>query len=81
MIKTSFLNERPELTETYIYNPVEHLRGSFFAKIVNGFQLLTNFAKRNLIEDFRLGSKYVFGLSYGEMNGRYEFTQFHLSTP
>ena len=36
MIKTSFLNKR-QLTETHIYNLVEHLQGSYFATIVNGF--------------------------------------------
>ena len=38
MIKTSFLDDRQELTltETYL-KPAEHLRWIFFAKIVNNF--------------------------------------------
>ena len=35
--------------QRHIQNPAEHLRCSFFAKIVNGFQLLTIFAKSSAI--------------------------------
>ena len=36
MTKISFLDDRQGLSETYL-EPVEHLRWSFFAKIVNSF--------------------------------------------
>ena len=45
MTKISFLDDRQGLSETYL-EPVEHLRWSFFAKIVNSFKPLTNFAKK-----------------------------------
>ena len=44
MTKTSFFDDRQELTEIYL-KPAEHLPWSFFAKIVNSFKPLTNFAK------------------------------------
>ena len=52
--------------ERRIQNPVEHLRWSFFVKIVTGFQALTTFAKSSML-DVRLGSEYApkfFSLCY-----------------
>ena len=34
------------ITQRHIYNLIELIRWSFFVKIVNGFQALTNFAKK-----------------------------------
>ena len=42
-----------------IQNAVEHLLWNFFAKIVNGFQLLTIFAKKSFTADFQLCRKYA----------------------
>ena len=39
-------------------NPFEHLRWSFFAKIVNSWKLSTIFAKNSIV-DLRVGSKYT----------------------
>ena len=47
-------------------NPVEHLKVDLFAKIVNGFQLLTIFAK-GFILDVQLGSEYVSNLYLNEI--------------
>ena len=41
-----------------IQNPVEHVRWSFFAKIVNSFQPLTIFVKSSIL-DVRLGFEYA----------------------
>ena len=43
------------------YNPVKHLRWSFFSEIVNGRKPLTIFAKSSII-DVQLGSKYATAL-------------------
>ena len=79
MTKTSFFDDRQELTEIYL-KPAEHLPWSFFAKIVNNFKPLTNFAKKPM-GYFRLGSKYTFGLSYEPKICRSEFVKFHLTAP
>ena len=46
------------LSQKPIFNPVEHLRCSFFAKIVHSLKLLSIFAKK-LDCDIRTGSKYA----------------------
>ena len=50
MVTSIILNNK----QGRIWNPVEHLRWGFFAKIVNYF------CKKNSIIDVRLGSKYVY---------------------
>ena len=52
-----------------IQNPVEHLRWSAFAKIINGQKLLTIFAKSSIV-DVQLGLKYA---SRSESTQRPEF--------
>ena len=71
MTKTSFFDDRQELTETY-WKPAEHLHWSSFPKIVYSFKPLTNFAKKPM-GYFRLGSKYTFGLPYEQKICRSEF--------
>ena len=41
------------------WNPFKHLRPSFLAKIVNGFQQFTILAEKSYIVDVRLGCKYA----------------------
>ena len=45
------------MNQRRIKNPVKYLRGSVFAKIVNGYKPLTIFAKKSIV-DVRLCSKY-----------------------
>ena len=90
--KTSFLNKR-QLTETYIYNPVEHIykgyKGTFLRKQENSQPLLVvnqfhqKKKKRNPPEifDWVLSGFYICLSLMGEKIGGYEFTQFHLSIP
>ena len=47
-----------------IKNQVEHLRWSFFVKIVNGFQPLTILAKKTIHCYAQLGSKYGSGQTF-----------------
>ena len=46
-----------------IQNPVKHLRWSFLAKIINGFQPLTIFAKSSTLDTWQ-GSEYIFGCGF-----------------
>ena len=53
--------------ERLIQDPFKHLRKSFFAKILQGFQLLTIFAKSSNLDVWQ-GSEYVTAL-YNEFLG------------
>ena len=53
----NLINLKTRLLQRGNYNTVEHLGGSFFAKIVNGVKSLIIFAKNSIV-DVRLGSKY-----------------------
>ena len=46
------------LSQKLIFNPVKHLRWSFFAKIVNSLKALSIFAKSSIV-DVRPGCKYA----------------------
>ena len=75
MIKTSFLKKKTANRDAYL-QPSRTSSRELFCD--NSQRLL---AKKNSIKDFRLGSRYAFGLSYGNKTGRYEFTQCRVSTP
>ena len=46
------------INQRRIKDPVKHLRGSVFAKIVDGYNPLTIFVKKSIV-DVPLGSKYI----------------------
>ena len=57
---TLFIRQNEISSQSCIQNPVEHLRWSFFEKIVNGFQKLTIFAESSIV-DVGLGCEYASG--------------------
>ena len=80
MIKTPLLDDRQELTETYL-EPSRTSAMKFFRENSQRLLAVNQFHIKNSIRYFRLGSKYTFGLSYVQMICISEFAKFHLSAP
>ena len=86
MIKTSFLDDRQELTLTDLFKTSRTSTMDFFCENSQQLLAVNQFRKKkretkNSIGYFWLGSKYTFGLSYEQKICRSEFEKFHQSAP